>query len=93
MRYPSNITIQAIEVANLFDESTQVSISVLSDADEGKQKFKKMVTDMNVEKGKEYDLDIDIQCFDTFVVKLETSEGFHTKISHCNQYAKVDSTA
>lgn len=88
--YPLNVTIKTMEVPNLWESSTRVNISVWTDtanSEEG-QSFRRLITDYPVSKGRSYDLGLDIQCYETFVMKIETTEGFHSKTSHCNPNAR-----
>jgi RIO-like serine/threonine protein kinase len=42
------------------------------------------VTNRKIEKGATYEVDVDLQCYDEFTIKMETTEGFHTKTIRCS---------
>lgn len=83
--YPQNLTLNSIEIPNLFTDSTLLNISFNTDVTpESKKRFQRLVTNRKIEKGVSYKVDVDLQCYDEFTIKMETTEGFHTKTIHCS---------
>lgn len=51
---------------------------------QSKRRFQRLVTNREIKKGTIYEIDVDLQCYDEFTIKMETTEGFHTKTIHCS---------
>ena len=56
----------------------------MTDMNENDMKFAKVLTDVAVRKGDKISLEnIEVICFEDLLVKIETTEGFHTKRVKC----------
>ena len=74
------VILTEIAVSNLFQDKTVLGISVMTDYTE---KFVKLFQDFEVKKGARYVEDTKLECFEYIVIRVETSEGFHTKEFKC----------
>jgi hypothetical protein len=53
-------------------------------------KYARVISDVSVSKGNKVKIYADLQCYDYFIMRIETSEGFHTKRFNCeDQNAEV----
>lgn len=75
---------------NLYENSTLLNISFYSDADP-KGKFRKIVVNETVNKHGQFDVGAKLECHDYMILKLETSEGFHTKTIDCSEDTHTES--
>ena len=82
---PQNLTLQSLQIPNLFEDQTLLNISYNTDATpESKKRFQRLVTNRKIQKGAEYEINVALQCYEEFTIKMETTEGFHTKTIHCS---------
>lgn len=59
-----------------------LNVSVYSDADpEGK--FRKLFENFIIKPNETHSLEVDLECFEYVIIKVETLEGFHTKTISC----------
>lgn len=57
--YPQNLTLESLEIVNLFDESTKLNISYNTDVTpESKRRFQRLVTNREIEKGSNYSINV-----------------------------------
>lgn len=76
--FPKNVTLTEIHVGNLFHDRSLLNISILTDADP-KLRFARLATNIPIEEDGTYGIYANLQCWEYMIVKVETSEGFHTK--------------
>jgi len=67
-------------INNLFNEQTIVSISVMTDYT---NRFVMLFKDFEAERGQTYTIDRELECMETIIIRVQTSEGFHTKNLKC----------
>jgi hypothetical protein len=77
---PKNVTLSTIDVSNLFNFDTKLSLSVYTDY---LKVFTRIVSNLNVHKNDKVQVDADLQCYEYIIIRIETSEGFHTKQFNC----------
>lgn len=59
--YPQNLTLESLEIPNLFEDSTLLNISYNTDVtQESKRRFQRLVTNRKVEQGSVYQIDVDL---------------------------------
>jgi hypothetical protein len=73
---PKNISLSTIDITNLFYSDTLLSVSVYTDYF---KVFTRIVSDLKVTKNDKIQIDAELQCYDYIIIRVETSEGFHTK--------------
>lgn len=79
-RQVKNVTITTVDVSNLFYSDTELSISVYTDK---LPVFTRVLNEVKVSKGNKVRIYADLQCYDYFIMRIETSEGFQTKQFNC----------
>lgn len=77
---PKNVTLSTIDISNLFNFDTNLSVSVYTDH---LKVFTRIVSDLKVHKQDKVQVDADLQCYEYMIIRIETSEGFHTKQFNC----------
>jgi hypothetical protein len=80
--HPKNITLKEIYIGNLFNINSKMNVSILTDADV-QQRFSRILTNVEIEEDGTYDVSANLQCWEFLIIKVETSEGFHTKHFSC----------
>lgn len=69
-----------IEITNLYEDTTILGISVMTDFS---NRYMKVFNDFEVRKGESFAEETSFQCFEWIIFRVETSEGFHTKEVKC----------
>lgn len=69
-----------IEIANLYDDRTILGISVMTDFN---NRYMKLFNDFVVRRGESFKEETLFKCFEWIIIRVETSEGFHTKEIKC----------
>ena len=69
-----------IEISNLYDDTTILGISVMTDFT---NRYMKLFNDFRVIKGESFAEETQFKCFEWIIFRVETSEGFHTKEIKC----------
>ena len=75
-----NLVLSDIEINNLYDDTTVLGISVMTDFT---NRYMKLFDDFEVKKGEKFAEETLFKCFEWIIIKVETSEGFHTKEIKC----------
>jgi len=80
--FPNNVTFTDVHVGNLFYDVTLLNVSVFSDADP-ERKFRKIFENFIIKPNETHSLEVELECFEYLIFKVETLEGFHSKTISC----------
>jgi hypothetical protein len=74
------VVLTEIAITNLFEDSTVVGISIMTDYT---NEYVKLFNDFTAKKGSIYVEETILECFEWMVLRVETTEGFHAKEFKC----------
>jgi len=77
-----------MEILNLFGDSSLLNLTILTDSDP-QLRFSRLITDLEIEPNGVYILNTNLVCYTFMIIKVETSEGIHTKYFPCHSRSFV----